>query len=539
MRDLQTGALSVRRFSLFIAFVSVFALSASAGKCLIGHGWDFLDATTDDVHRNRAKFAATGLDGVLLPVDGVKDDGSFLCGRSIMRNPAYSMSGFKGVDAKLREITACDGLRESLALTMLVSNKRIAWDDDAAWSTISNNMAVIARLARAGGLKGVAIDHEDYYKTRQFNRLPDDPAGTWELARARGRAVFGGLFAEFPDSKLLGFWLFSDSGVLWKAFLNGMLDVAPSGVRFIDGNENCGYECDALKDGFRSDFWFMSRRLREQALPGNRAKYDMVFSASFGQYLDMYTNKEGSRYYFGPLGGSRLARLEDNLCEAVRYSDDLVWVYAERGTWVDWDDKRTVKLGRPTWESRLPGLSKVLRIAAGDGSGIADDVARGVLTNLIVNPGCDSVAGRRLPFYGWSRLGDKFSDRIFFHDPAVGRTSPGSLKLAGDGCFCLGAKGLKPGESVYLQVWVKGEGSVGFDWQTGKTRHWYYRRDFLRPTGRRDGQWREIFARLRVPEGVDSLNFSLSGFNSCPENPVWFDDCAVYVKTIGRRTAAH
>lgn len=81
--------------------------------------------------------------------------------------------------------------------------------------------------------------------------------------------------------------------------------------------------------------------------------------------------------------------------------------------------------------------------------------------------------------------------------------------------------------SVFASSAFAGKCLIGHGW------------DFLRPTGRRDGQCREIFARLRVPEGVDSLNFSLSGFNSCPENPVWFDDCAVYVKTIGRRTAAH
>jgi hypothetical protein len=59
-------------------------------------------------------------------------------------------------------------------------------------------------------MKGVAIDHEDYFKARQFNRKTDDPQGVWEKARQRGREVFGGLFAEFPEAKVLGFWMFSD-----------------------------------------------------------------------------------------------------------------------------------------------------------------------------------------------------------------------------------------------------------------------------------------------------------------------------------------
>lgn len=499
-------------------------------KTLVGYGWEFLGATTDDVHRNRAKFAATGLDGVILPIDGKKASGKILHGRYLMSGYRYREDDFKGVVPKLREITACAGLSESMALTMLIPDRRIAWDDDAAWSTVSNNMAIVARLARAGGLKGLTIDHEDYNKALQFWRHTDDPADVVSLARLRGRQVFGGMFAEFPDAKILGFWLFSDSYRLWQSFLDGLLDVAPSTARLVDGNENYGYEADALKDDFRRDVWYVARRLKGIVAPENRAKYDACISVSFGQYMDMYTNERKGTYYFGPLDGSRVARLEDNLANAMRYSDDLVWIYGERGTWIDWDRKDNPKLAYPTWECQLPGVTRALRIAAGDGAAIDADIAAGALTNLIANADCDPVPGQDVPFYGWTRLGEPAPKGIFDYEPEDGFPARGCLKLMGDGCFCLGAGNLKPGETVYLRVWTKGGGHVGYDWQSGTKRHWYADRNILFPTGRAVGEWKEVFARLRVPEGMDKLNFALYGGTASATSPVLFDNVGLFVK---------
>lgn len=100
----------------------------------------------------------------------------------------------------------------------------------------------------------------------------------------------------------------------------------------------------------------------------------------------------------------------------------------------------------------------------------------------------------------------------------------------GEGCFCLGAGNLKPGETVCLRVWTKGDGCVGYDWQGGKKRHWYADRNLLTPTGRAVGEWKEIFAHLRVPEGIDRLNFSLSGGTASAAAPVLFDNVGLFVK---------
>ena len=53
-------------------------------------------------------------------------------------------------------------------------------------------MAALARMAKAGGVKGFFGDQEDYHAQKQFERLVGDPP--WEeaarLARRRGRQVF-------------------------------------------------------------------------------------------------------------------------------------------------------------------------------------------------------------------------------------------------------------------------------------------------------------------------------------------------------------
>ena len=142
---------------------------------------------------------------------------------------------------------------------------------DAAWANAASNAAVFARAARKAGFRGVCLDHEDYTKQTQFRLSPGDPAyaEACRLARRRGRQFFAAFFSEFPEARLLAFWLFTEwreivrardvvqaaeemKGDLWHAFLNGMLDVVPPSAKFIDGNETTGYKTAGGPDAFRA-----------------------------------------------------------------------------------------------------------------------------------------------------------------------------------------------------------------------------------------------------------------------------------------------
>ena len=128
-----------------------------------------------------------------MPVDGVGADGKrFRCSNMLSdwqgtRPQKWTDACFAQTREQLAAITKCRGLSESLGLVFLIPGKRIAWEDDAFWSLVEGNMRTYARTIRAGGLKGIALDQEDYYNARQFSQTTDDPPGTVARARQRGR----------------------------------------------------------------------------------------------------------------------------------------------------------------------------------------------------------------------------------------------------------------------------------------------------------------------------------------------------------------
>ena len=67
MKPSSVGRMSIAAGAVVLAMV---ALAGEAPrKKVIAHGWDLLSASTEDVHRNRAKFADTGYDGIAMPLD--------------------------------------------------------------------------------------------------------------------------------------------------------------------------------------------------------------------------------------------------------------------------------------------------------------------------------------------------------------------------------------------------------------------------------------------------------------------------------------
>ena len=257
---------------LALAVLSGAVPAAPAGKkAVLGYGWEFLAVGSEDVWRNREKLAAVGYDGYLLPMDRQEADGSFVRARDLLASQGWQDADFDRCVAMFRDCLALPGLRESLAFGFLIPKRRLAWTDDAAWANAASNAAVFARAARKAGFRGVCLDHEDYTKQTQFRLSPGDPAyaEACRLARRRGRQFFAAFFSEFPEARLLAFWLFTEwreivrardvvqaaeemKGDLWHAFLNGMLDVVPPSAKFIDGNETTGYKTAGGPDAFRA-----------------------------------------------------------------------------------------------------------------------------------------------------------------------------------------------------------------------------------------------------------------------------------------------
>jgi hypothetical protein len=163
------------------------------------------------------------------------------------------------------------------------------------------------------------------------------------------------------------------------------------------------------------------------------------------------------------------------------------------------------------------------------------DMARGTLTNLLKNGSCELVAGEDVSrkFGTWERKGDIPKSELYAYDAQDGCRKPGCIKLIGKaGCYTFGAKGVKPGEAMYLRYAVKdalGTSRTSGGWMVNGKTQWYSDRRYLMP-GRDLGRgWREVFERFIVPEGVDGFFFSVGGHAS-KEYPLAFDDFGIYVK---------
>ena len=556
MKPSSVGRMSIAAGAVVLAMV---ALAGEAPrKKVIAHGWDLLSASTEDVHRNRAKFADTGYDGIAMPLDIYDSARRRHSGRSIVDREECSDADFARSVKLVRECVGCKGLAWSFGFVSWSPKVRKSWSDDAAWGKLAKVMGTYARAARQAGLKGILIDHENYSPRNQFLLSPEDGdyAEVAALARARGRQMFTEIFRGFPDATILSFWLFSWSfdinrtpdpaggeaafGDLWGPFLTGMLDVMPPTVRLIDGNESMGYRAVVRRD-FAAAYWECTRPVLSRIAPEHRTKYLQSLSVGFGLFLDAaFDSLKGEPWDAGELGGSRVAKLLEKTIEAGSVADDLIWVYGQRGQLIDWD--RTYEWGTkrlksyPLWEDALPGLAATCRAAVDDVEGYASAVERAgwSLTNVMENSSCKSVDGKSLPYsYRTYTTMANPPDTLFSFDAKDGAGAPGCLRLADNrGTFTVRARNLKPGEIVRVVLSMKGVGANAIvAWQ--KDGNWDFklgRRYLTAKAGSKPGEWSRAGAFFVVPDGANGLGLSMGGrLNDC--GPIKFDDICVFRRT--------
>lgn len=533
-------------------------------KSIRACGWDIAHATVEEIHHNRAKFSGIGIDGIHFVPLGVWPDGSPMRESEF----AFSTRRFRSADFSkqiplMKEITATDGLGDSMFRVGFCVRKRVDWRDDEAWATVADNMTFLAELARDTGVKGFAIDEEDYYDARQFVRLEGEAPfhELAELARRRGREVFEAAFRANPTLEISSSWGFSTIlkwavyltpsagddqmavmeafGELWPCFLNGVIEVMPPTARFHEGNEAKGYHGVAVKRDFEVGAWETSRGVLPQLAPSLRGRYLQRLAVSFGQYIDMYINpappKGNAFYYFAPKYGSRIKAFDENLTAALAAADRMIWVYGEKGTWIDWDFKGRKKTDRsyryPTWEKQLPGFSRMLRIAKGDYAPLEDDIASGRAKNLIGNSACVSKDGKiPAPYRPYVDPRRKQEPSPFAWDAKEGARGAGCLRLLGRGCYTWITDKLLPGDEIYVKLRLKGcNPRAGVNWRTGDTNRWDMVHSVLaRPFGSDGGKWIEVRKRLFVPEGVDGMMMTLGGKTE-RDAPNYFDDVEVYL----------
>ena len=381
-----------------IAFVSMksFAEDVSRG-CqgkvddrvkYIAFAWEFNSTSAKELLSLADEFDKTPLDGIgmkphaVAEIDGKKVNLSY---RHFMHQPAWPKEAFADQVPVFKKLTAHRSMKHCFLNSFAAPRTRIPWTDDAEWARLAKSMRTVAWLAKQGGLKGLTIDPEDYRNAFQFTRM----AGEMEydelckLVRRRAREVFAPVFEEYPDITLHFFWFMShvnyyvrrDGGdpvrmvrhdeSLWPAFLNGILDILPSGACINDGDEQ-GYWNTASKNGYRNGAYLFHCVYPKLVAPENLEKYRRQVRYVPAVYMEMYVNPKTASWYKAPTEDSRLETLRRDLRQASDVCGGYIWFWGERRTWVDhgkgWR-KGDHRILDTTWAQELPGLFRAMEWA--------------------------------------------------------------------------------------------------------------------------------------------------------------------------------
>lgn len=487
-------------------------------KKVVAFGWEWKVMSPARLLEYANQIDATGIDGISLYITAKGADGKARWSSSIIDGDEFTDDILADQVDVLRKATAHKGLRESFIRTLGAPKVRVDWKDDVHWARVARSMGALAKFAKATGVRGFIVDPEDYHKQNQFEARPNDEPYDLlaPLARRRAREVFSAVFREFPDIAVLGYWLFSwhpqhvnsenpmmsarSAGDLWPAFINGILDVMPSGAKLIDGDEWV-YNAEAAKNEFMISGLAQRNAVMGLVAPENRAKFRAQAYPGFGLYLDSYvmspTNKNGkvNKFYFGPDNGSRLGHFERNLSEALDSAGEYVWLWCEKKTWVKWGDDVAMGWGvdRQTWEECLPGLTRTIRACSDPEAFLAEDcramIGEGKIVNIATN---DYVAASHFALHGQHDKKDEAEK--------------------GPGYFHVIDPTAKPGEHYVVAASGTGEGLEAIVyWQQRKGGGWWRWRipgHGLALKKGEDGRYRAK-AVVRVPEGTDCLALQL------------------------------
>ena len=571
----QHVRLSFCFFGIIVVLVQAVAVAAGPRVRVIAHGWDTLGASPKVILENADSFDELPIDGTIIPLSAKTDDGKVFSSKTLPYDVRWEYEALADQVPILREIVTHRGLRHSMVMCWFNNTwrtKDIAhrhkWTDDEAWATVANNMGVLARIAREGGIDGICIDNEDYSGIRQYfwnEEVDGDFTAMRLLARQRGREVFGAVFKEKPNIKIMAFWFMSlpfgnylncvdpakarhEIGDLWPDFVNGMLDVIPPEAQFIDGNETTYYDRADRNDCYRK-----AKQLFKAVLPlvepENRIKYRGQLLVAPAHYLDSYVDINSGEFYMPPVeGGSRLDRFVENFNQTVYAADGYIWLYGERHPFIRWRGYVPKRCNLPTWNDALPGIYDVIgcfREAGRYGAMRYRSWVRAgrIPENMAENGVCilaPELSGKGFLANVFPKGIDSWrygkTEGEFGTDASLGHSDSFSLCLDKivRGCLMYSFP-VKPGERYVVRLFAKGA-SVNFSvgYMTGQVQ----RSDVYSPRGYfldpgADG-WREGFAYAIVPKNADGMRIYLG----CDRNEkLWYDDICIYADKVNLNEA--
>ncbi|MDD4099197.1 MAG: hypothetical protein PHC30_10530 [Lentisphaeria bacterium] len=430
------------------------------------------------------------------------------------------------------------------------------WFSDSYWANVCNNFALMARIARETGLKGLCLDLEDYEDTGHlFAYHPDMGVSYAEAklkARQRGREWITAIGKEYPDITLFSFFLVSlvypmsddvaeigtRSCALFPAWLNGVYDGLLPEMTMVDGHENMFYRSGDLERIMHATGYFRTH-FRQIFAPENLRKALAQTQMAPAIYMDAFFPRDLNdpknkwNIYPGVTDlGERLRRLQGVLTHCLTVADEYVWTWNERVLW--WPKNNLDALNQ-----RVPGINEALRCAKGIREIEALMALQPASPNLLANGGFAATTDdgktanedqlrTAVPF--WSVYVSKDSPVGTFMPVAAGGPAGGPAAVAADfgqGAVLTSLAEVTPGDFLLLRGRAKLEGcavgGVTVAWKKNAADWWVWdenkypviRASFSAIPG---SEWREFKAIVPVPEDITCLGLMLNIGKQRPGN---------------------
>jgi hypothetical protein len=289
------------------------------------------------------------------------------------------------------------------------------WSNEKHWAASLANIRMMAKLAKAGGFKGLVFDMEPYGKSpwnyptqKAKDRLSF--AAFQDLLQTRGAAMMDAAQKEYPGLDLWCLFglsahsylladpksstdpdglLAADGYGLWSSFFGGMISHAAKSTRIIDGNEPSYYYTETAE--FAKATATIRTDLQRFLKPELRAGYAQKITVGQAVYVDGVMNQHRSPRFIGYYFKSdrdRLELLARNTANALQSSESLVWVYSETNRW---------------WDGVIrKDADKALRLAKADTAGTAAippsaalrEAARGLSERITISGKIRTVKGK-------------------------------------------------------------------------------------------------------------------------------------------------
>ncbi len=234
--------------------------------------------------------------------------------------------------------------------------------NDNKWSAIIHNAGLVSKMVKAGRLKGVFIDDENYAAGSHGWKY--DPA--WytghtykqvqSKCRERGKEMMKALQSYVSDPLvILDFIWFGDHWnrydtkdgrqILWMAFKDGMLDAAKEADLFVDGNEVAYYyqEAQMFTDIYNE---FRQHRFPQYGAGDLQEKYRTQVQVGHGIYptlmygwcsIKNHANFPDRAKYPTYSDEENSAWWKHQLYHSLLTSDKYVWLWSEKWNW--WGDE--------------------------------------------------------------------------------------------------------------------------------------------------------------------------------------------------------